>query len=155
MGEALQKRLRQSRFETPVQEAVLNVMVTAGWLEERLAEALTAHGITPAQYNVLRILRGALPGGYARCEIADRALRRAPDLTRLIDRLEARRLVGRMRSERDRRRSVTRITRRGLELLECAQQSVRAAEAAIGARLTEGESRELSRLCELLYDDRR
>jgi hypothetical protein len=77
MGEALRKRLRQGRFETPVQEAVLNLMVTAGWLDDRLTEALAPHAITPAQYNVLRILRGALPGGYARCEIAERALRRA------------------------------------------------------------------------------
>ena len=154
MGEALRKRLRQGRFETPVQEAVLNLMVTAGWLDDRLTEALAPHAITPAQYNVLRILRGALPGGYARCEIAERALRRAPDLTRLIDRLEAHRLVGRARSERDRRRSVTRITRRGLELLERAQESVQAAETEIAARLSERESRELSRLCELLYGER-
>jgi DNA-binding MarR family transcriptional regulator len=154
MGEALQKRLRQGSFETPVQEAVLNVMVTAGWLEEHLTGALAPHGITPAQYNVLRILRGARPGGYARCEIAARALRRAPDLTRLIDRLEVRRLVGRARSESDRRRSVTRITRRGLELLERAQESVRVTESRIAARLTERESRELSRLCELLYGER-
>jgi DNA-binding MarR family transcriptional regulator len=153
MGEALKKRLRQSRFETPVQEAVLNVMVTSAWLDDRLTVALAPHGLTPAQYNVLRILRGALPGGYARREIGDRALRRAPDLTRMIDRLEARRLVGRARSEHDRRRSVTRITRRGLELLERAQPAVRATEAEIAARLSETDSRELSRLCELLYGD--
>jgi DNA-binding MarR family transcriptional regulator len=153
MGEALRKRLRQSRFETPVQEAVLNVVVAAGWLDERLTEALAPHDITPAQYNVLRILRGALPGGYARCEIAGRALRRAPDLTRMIDRLETRRLVGRARSEHDRRRSVTRITRRGLELLERAQESVRATESEIRARLSERDSHELSRLCELLYGE--
>jgi DNA-binding MarR family transcriptional regulator len=55
---------------------------------------------------------------------------------------------------RDRRRSLTRITRRGLELLDRAQESVRVAETKIAAHLTERESRELSRLCELLYGER-
>ncbi|MFI5370126.1 MAG: MarR family winged helix-turn-helix transcriptional regulator [Candidatus Eisenbacteria bacterium] len=153
MGEVLKQRLQQTRFESPVQEAVLNLMVAAASLDDRMSEALAPHGITPAQYNVLRILRGASPDGYARCEIARRALRRAPDLTRLIDRLERRRLVGRARSEADRRRSVTRITRRGLELLERATPAVRAVQSGIADRLNERDARELSRLCELLYED--
>ena len=153
MGEILKHRLQQSRFESPTQEALLNLMVTAAFFQERLAEALDPHDLTSAQYNVLRILRGAHPGGYARCEIAQRAIERAPDLTRLIDRLEARGLVERSRSASDRRRSVSRITRRGLDLLERVQPAVRAVHRELAARLPERDARELSRICERLYGD--
>ncbi len=152
MGETLKRRLQQSRFENPVQEALLNVLVAASFLEERLAAALVEHELTTPQYNVLRILRGN-PDGYARCEIAARAIQRAPDLTRLIDRLEKRGLVERGRSDIDRRRSVTRITRRGLDMLERVAPAMRAAHRELAARLPDRDARELSRLCEQLYGE--
>jgi len=153
MGEVLRKRLQQSRFGDPVQEAVLNVLVAAGHLRDRMERALGEEDITLGQYNVLRILRGAHPGGHPRCEIARRMLERAPDVTRLIDRLESRGLVERTRSEEDKRLSITRVTRRGLELLERVQPGVESAHRELAARLSAREARELSRLCERLYGE--
>ena len=75
------------------------------------------HGITPSQYNVLRILRGSLPDGLASSEIADRMITRDPDITRLVDRLEKRGLVTRVRGRQDRRIVEVRITGKGQELL--------------------------------------
>ena len=153
MGEILRKRLQQSRFESPVHEAVLNLIVAASFVRERLSSALAGHELSVAQYNVLRILRGAHPAGYPRHEIGCRLLERAPDVTRLIDRLESRGLVERERSERDRRLSVTRITRKGLDLVERLKPEVDAASRVFTDRLSAREARELSRLCESLYGE--
>jgi DNA-binding MarR family transcriptional regulator len=78
-------------------------------------------------------------------------IERAPDLTRMIDRLERRGLVERARSDRDRRHSITRITRRGLDLIERAAPATASLHRVLSRRLERGELAELSRLCEKLY----
>lgn len=153
MGEILARRIRQSSFESPAQEALLNVLVAAGAIRQCVDEACARAGLTQGQYNVLRILRGAHPEGYPRCDIAVRMLERAPDVTRLIDRLAAQGLVERVRGTADRRLSVTRITRAGLEVLRRLDRPVAAIARALERRLGEPELRELSRLCEALYGD--
>jgi DNA-binding MarR family transcriptional regulator len=147
----LKKRLRMSRVQGPSHEAVLNLMVATGHLRERMERLCEEHGITTAQYNVLRILRGAPDEGYARCDVTTRMIDRAPDVTRLIDRLEAERLVVRDRSGQDRRRSLTRITKAGLELLERMQPGIEAFDRHIQKRLSPRDRRELSRILEQLY----
>ena len=74
-------------------------------------------GLSPTQYNVLRILLGAQPDGLACRKIADRMITRDPDITRLLDRLEDRRLVARSRDQEDRRVIITRIKEKGSRLL--------------------------------------
>jgi DNA-binding MarR family transcriptional regulator len=152
VGESLKKRLKQARFESPFHEAFLNLMVATAHLRDLVDRMCERHRITMAQYNVLRILRGAHPEGYPRCEIAQRMIERAPDVTRLIDRLEEQELVERGRSDADRRLSVTRITRKGLDLLERMQPDAEAVHRTLAARLTPAQAEELSRLCESLYD---
>jgi DNA-binding MarR family transcriptional regulator len=152
MGETLNKRLLMSRSSSAAHEAVLNLLVAAGHIRERFDRACGDHDITTAQYNVLRILRGAEPNGFARCEVARRMIERAPDVTRLIDRLELRGLVERDRSAEDRRRSVTRITDKGLKLLERLQPGIDALNKYIEERLPVDDRRELSRLLERLYE---
>jgi len=90
MTEALSRRLKQARFATPQQEAVLSLAVAASTLNDLVDEVCKRHGLTRPQYNVLRILRGVHPEGHPRCEIALRMVERAPDITRLVDRLQAR-----------------------------------------------------------------
>jgi DNA-binding MarR family transcriptional regulator len=152
MGEVLRRRLMQARFDSPHHEAVLSLLVAAARVYERLDGVYTQHGITRSQYNVLRILRGAHPGGYPRCDIARRLIERAPDVTRLIDRLEHEGLVERRGSVDDRRLSITRITGKGLRLLEHMHSDVEAAESALAKRLSADEAEDLSRICERLYD---
>ena len=153
MGEALRKRLQQGRFETPYQEALLNIMVAAAHLRDLSQSVFEPHGITATQFNVLRILRGAHPQGYARCDIARRMIDRAPDLTRMIDRLVRMGLVERVASREDRRQSISRITRRGLELLERMKPAMAQLHRTLTERLSRNEAEELSRLCEALYTD--
>lgn len=151
MGEGLRRRILQDSFESPIQEAVLNVIVAAGHLREQIDRSCQMQGITQAQYNLLRILRGAGPEGHPRGEIIRRMLDRAPDATRLIARLEARGLVEKVRSPVDRRLSVTRITPAGLVLVEALKPVVDEMLARLSRRLTPEECVELSRLCELIY----
>jgi DNA-binding MarR family transcriptional regulator len=152
MGEALKRRIRQVRFENSQQEALLNLIVASNYIRELLERAVGQHGITLPQYNVLRILRGVYPDGHPRCDIASRMLDRAPDVTRIIDRLEEKRFVERDRAGADRRHSIARITREGLRLLEEIEPTIRDAEQPLD-RLSVRDCTELSRICELLYDE--
>jgi DNA-binding MarR family transcriptional regulator len=127
MATTLQADLRQTRpFESPEQEAMLSIARTAAVLERTVAEALRPHGITPTQYNVLRILRGAGPDGLCRNAVRDRLIAPVPDATRLLDRMMEMGLVSRDRDGADRRFVTTRITPKGLDLLDRLDEPIRA-----------------------------
>jgi DNA-binding MarR family transcriptional regulator len=118
MTSTLRHEIRQEKpFDSLEQEAQLAIERTAAVLGHALAEALKPYGITPTQYNALRVLRGAGANGLCQHEVRDRLLSIVPDVTRLIDRLEQGGLVIRARSTEDRRLVTTRITREGLDLL--------------------------------------
>jgi DNA-binding MarR family transcriptional regulator len=151
VGRILIDRIKQERFESPAQEGLLNLLVAAGHVRQMVDEVCERQGITRSQYNALRILRGAHPSGYPRGEISARLLERAPDVTRLIDRLERRRLVERVRSGADRRLSITRITRAGLALLKKTDPGVRSVQQRFRAHLSARDLAELSRICEQIY----
>ena len=153
MTEALSRRLKQTRFSSAQQEALLSLAVAAGKLNDVVDEVCESHGLTRPQYNVLRILRGVYPEGHPRCEIAERMIERAPDITRLVDRLQTQGYVRRSRSGRDHRQAITRITTKGLKLLETMQPDLDASSDAALQRLTEGDCHELSRLCALIFDN--
>ena len=147
MRNALSVRLKQSKFSDAGQEAMLSVLVAASLLNDSMDKLCARHGITRAQYNLLRILRGAYPEGHSRCEIAERLVDRAPDVTRLVDRLEAQRLVKRSRGRNDQRQAITAITSRGLKLLREMEPAVAANLHRSRAGLSDKECEELSRLC--------
>jgi DNA-binding MarR family transcriptional regulator len=118
MPSRLQAELAQTEpFASLEHEAMLSVARTAAVLDHSVAEALKPYGITPTQYNVLRILRGAGKEGLCRNAVRDRLAARVPDATRLLDRLADSGLVARDRDAPDRRFVTTRITRAGLALL--------------------------------------
>lgn len=152
MGEALKRRIRQTRFESPAHEAVLNLIVASNYIREQWEQVVRGFSMTVPQYNILRILRGVYPDGHPRCEIAARMLDRAPDVTRIIDRLEEKKLVERERTGRDRRQSITRITAAGMKLLDDMEPAMHSSMLEVRDRLSAGDARELSRICEVLYD---
>ena len=121
----LREDLRQRKpFTSLEQEAQLNVVRTASLLVDSFEQMLKPYGITATQYNVLRILRGAEPAGLCRNELRDRMLTRMPDVTRLLDRMEDAKLVARARGSEDRRLVSTRITSKGLRLLDELDEAV-------------------------------
>ena len=89
----------------------------AGEMDRDFADLFKAHGLSQAQYNVLRILRGAGDAGLACGQVGDRLIRHDPDVTRLLDRLEKGGLIARVREPADRRIVRTRITAAGLALV--------------------------------------
>lgn len=107
-------RLRQQALEEVV---FVSLLRAADLLSQNVAELLKPHGLSPAQYNVLRILRGAGEAGLPCGEIGARLIARDPDVTRLVDRMERRGLVSRARSRDDRRVVRVGATAAGLELL--------------------------------------
>jgi len=114
----LQQEIRRSKpFESAEVEAFLSLERTAGVLQNQLTQVLKPSGVSPAQYNVLRILRGAGADGLPCGEIGDRMIQRDPDVTRLIDRMEHRGWVARVRSTADRRVVRVRILESALQLL--------------------------------------
>jgi DNA-binding MarR family transcriptional regulator len=147
----LRRRLRQQRFDSPAHEALLNVLVASDFLRRRTGEVCAAYGISPGQYNVLRILGGAQPGGLTRGDVAARLIEHAPDVTRLIDRLVRAALVRRGVSGEDGRRSIAAITPAGLRLLQRMRPAVDGVTADVAQRLGPAGSRKLSALCERIY----
>jgi len=116
MASSRQLENHTSRTACPEEVTYLELCRTADILSRGVSEVLKAEELSPNQYNVLRILRGA-PEGLACTEIGNRMISRDPDITRLLDRLEKRGLVSRCRQRSDRRTVLTRITEAGLKLL--------------------------------------
>jgi DNA-binding MarR family transcriptional regulator len=98
--------------------AFIALQRAADKLAQQAEQLLKSNGLTGAQYNVLRILRGAEPDGLACSSISERMISHDPDMTRLLDRMEKRNLITRQRQTDDRRVVKTRITNVGLELLK-------------------------------------
>lgn len=119
MTASLRAELRQRKlFSSLEQEATLSIARTEAALREPLEELLKGAGVSLAQYNVLRILRGAGPEGLTRNEIRGRLINRMPDVTRLLDRMEEAGWVSRVRETEDRRCVATHLTRSGRSLVD-------------------------------------
>jgi DNA-binding MarR family transcriptional regulator len=128
MKSRLQTELKQRKpFASLEAEAMLNLVRTVEVLTRDLGALLEAHGLTHAQYNVLRILRGAGKEGIPCTEISGRMVRHDPDITRLLDRMEKAGLATRMRSASDRRVVLASLTSEGLALTNRLDAPVEAA----------------------------
>lgn len=100
----LQAELKQSKpFDTLADEAVVALLRTASLVRRAISQRVEPYGISPAQYNVLRILRGAGPAGLPTLAVRDRLVEEAPGITRVVDKLEEAGHVARLRTGRDRR----------------------------------------------------
>ena len=123
-------------------------MVAAGALVQDLDAACQQHGLTHDQYNVLRILRGVYPAGHPRGEIAARLISRAPDVTRMLDRLVTKGLVARGWDPKNRRLSIATVTAKGLSLLAEVDPLIVREHARCTEGLTGEELATLRRLCQ-------
>jgi DNA-binding MarR family transcriptional regulator len=147
-GGRLQQELKKRRpFDSPEQEAALNIARTADRFGICFARLFREYGLTPSQYNVLRILRGEgkpLPI----LEVSDRLIASVPGITGLIDRLEGIGLVARERSIEDRRVVFVAITPQGLDLLGKLDEPVAALHKRLMGHLSPAELKALTRLLE-------
>lgn len=138
--------IKQTRpFASRGQEATIALLRTADVVRRRVSRVVEREGATLQQYNVLRILRGA-PAPLSALEIAERLIEETPGVSRLIDRLVAKKLVRRIRSIRDRRLLECSATPLGFELLDRLEADVNAADAAPMTVLSDHEVRTLTAL---------
>jgi DNA-binding MarR family transcriptional regulator len=112
-----QKEIETKHFGSREEAVYLSLLRTVEHLSRGVAETISRADLTPTQYNALRILRGAGKEGASCSEVSERMVTKDSDITRLLDRLEARGLISREREAKDRRRIVTRITDEGLRVL--------------------------------------
>jgi DNA-binding MarR family transcriptional regulator len=129
----------------PEEAVFVDLLRTADQLSRGPAQFLKSHDLSPNQYNVLRILRGSRDGLLCG-DLASRMITRDPDITRLLDRLENRRLIARDRQDCDRRKVLARITQGGIDLLARLDEPICAIHRRQLDHLGKGQLRLISRL---------
>lgn len=135
-------------------DAWVRIQRTADRLMTQLSQVLKPHGVSPTQYNALRILRGAGPDGLPCGEVAERMITADPDVTRLFDRMEKPGWIVRERSRTDRRVLLARITNEGLRLLDSLEETILGYHKATMGHLTQAELLQLNRLLERLSESK-
>lgn len=139
-----------SRFESEQQKAVLNILFTSNWLRNGQTLLLAPYGISIQQYNILRILRGAKGERMNMHSVKERMIDRAPNATRLTDKLLAKGLVERERCDQDRRVVYIRIAEKGLDLLKELDAAMKDHWATMHARLPEADALVVNRALDAL-----
>lgn len=135
------------------QEAAVEILRTTNYLRNFCSPLFDSHGITAQQYNVLRILRGAGLGGLPTLEIVERMIEQSPGVTRLLDRLEAKKLVRRERPPDNRRQVLCYITKTGLELLRKLDLPMKEQAVKALRQLKKSDLDELIRLMKLIRNE--
>ncbi len=150
MAGVVARALKQrSAFSSSEQEIVLGLRIAAARVVEPWEQFLKANAeLTPNQYNVLRILRGSHPSPLTCSEISNRMIARDPDVTRLIDRMDRRGLVTRVRGRRDRRVVEVAITDKGREILRSLDPHVNRMPQAMLGHLGARKLKQLGQLLE-------
>jgi DNA-binding MarR family transcriptional regulator len=142
-------RFKTASVSVPLESHIFVALLkTADTVGQEAEQLFRSQGLTGAQYNVLRILRGAEPDGLPCRGIGDLMISHDPDMTRLLDRMEKRRLIVRKRQTDDRRVVKTRITREGLELLKMLDQPVRELHRRQFRHMTAARLKALAQLLE-------
>jgi DNA-binding MarR family transcriptional regulator len=120
----IEDEIKQPKFKSPHQKAVLNLLFTANWIQNKQKELFEPFGITGQQYNMLRILRGQHPKPIPAVEIKNRMLDKNSDVSRLLDRLIGKNLVNKNQCPNDKRATDISITETGLALLDNLDHSI-------------------------------
>jgi DNA-binding MarR family transcriptional regulator len=136
----------EARFDSPEQEAFLNLWRTYDRLRGLEDDLFAGYDLTPQQYNALRLLKAEHPDTLPTLALADRLVSRAPDITRLVDKLEARGLVARERPADNRRVVRVGVTPAGLKLLKAVAGPLRDCHARQLGHLSASELRQLTTL---------
>src|SRR6185312_10164698 len=148
-----QEIAQQSPFASVEEEALLNVLRTSDCLQRAFVRRTRHWGITPTQYNVLRILRGAQPQGLTCSAIGDRMITAVPDITRLLARMKVQKFIRQQRDRKDRRVVWTQISTSGLELLSKIDPEITQIPGELLGHLDRKELDEFIRLLELARRD--
>jgi DNA-binding MarR family transcriptional regulator len=141
---------RPRHFDSPHQETYLSLWRTYDQLRAIEEELFSQHDITAQQYNTLRLLRGEHPDAVPTLELAGRLISHAPDITRLLDKLEQRGFIQRERPQENRRQVLIRISNEGLEFLQELDEPVRACHEKQLGHLDAAQLQQLNELLRLI-----
>jgi DNA-binding MarR family transcriptional regulator len=149
---SLQKDIHQIRdFRNEYHKAVVNLIFTTNWLTEQIRTQLEKEEITPQQFNILRILRGAFPAPLSTLQIRERMLDKMSDTSRIVDRLVAKDLVKKSSCKSDKRLVDVVITDKGKKLLEKLDSKNEEMDAVLNG-LSETEVKTLNKLLDKVRD---
>lgn len=146
----IEEEINQSKFNSPQEKAIVNIIFTANAIEDAFKKALKMYDISLPQYNVLRILKGR-KDGYATCgDLKEVMLDKNPDVTRLCDKLVLKKLIVRSNNKNNRRQILLRISDKGLQALE----EINPYFAAVNTGLNGISSEKLEQLSDILDEIR-
>ena len=145
----IEKEIQQAKFKSHKHKAVLNIFFTSGWLSCHQQRFFKEHGLSPQQYNVMRILRGQKGNPITINGIQERMLDKSSNASRLIDKLTEKEFVDRVVSKIDRRQVDIIITEKGLALLKKIDVEIDSLENSY-SNITEKEAEELNRILDKL-----
>lgn len=140
----IEEEIHQKKFRSEVQKATINLLFTSNWLTNRHKDFFKQYGLTPQQFNVLRILRGQHPGSISTSEIKARMLDKNSDASRIVDRLTLKGWVSKKVCPDDRRLVDVTITHDGLNLLTRMDADTNALDESLG--LSESDAEQLNLL---------
>lgn len=141
---AIEEDIKQSKFKSDHQKALINLLYTASWVQGRQQEFFKPFKITAQQFNILRILKGQHPQSISATEIKSRMLDKNSDVSRLLDRLVGKEFVTKRTCPNDKRATDVNITEAGLELLKTLDKYQSQIDGMLS--LTEEEAGQLSNL---------
>lgn len=138
-----------TKFKDEKHRFLSNIVFTANWIKHRFEEFIKPFGISPQQFNILRILRGA-KDWLSMNEVKDRMVEKSPNATRLCDKLLEKGLLERVRCEADRRMVHLRISQKGLDLLQEIDDVDEATYANFKENVSDEEARLVTRILDKL-----
>jgi len=145
---SIEKDINQSKFRTEHQKVLINIIYTSNWLNEQVKQFLDKEDITPQQFNILRILRGA-GTPLSTLQIRQRMLDKMSDTSRIVDRLVIKGLAKKNVCPTDKRLVDVSITPKGKKLLEKMDQSADKMDA-IASALNEADAKAMNKLLDKL-----
>jgi DNA-binding MarR family transcriptional regulator len=148
---ALEQEIKQEKFTSEYEKAVVNILFTSSWLYNMNLGRLKPHGITPEQFNVLRILRGSAPRPMKLADITSRMIDKNSNATRLVEKLRQKGLLKREVCDNNRRQVDIVITDKGLNVLKKIDQESEEWLSMLKT-ITKSEAQELNRVLDKLRD---
>jgi DNA-binding MarR family transcriptional regulator len=147
----LEQEIKQDKFKSSQQKAVLNILFTANWIQNLQKDFFEPFGITGQQYNILRILRVQHPNRISAVEIKSRMLDKNSDVSRLLDRLIGKKLVGKVPCPNDKRATHIHITDQGLALLKKLDHAIDSLDTQL-IKLSKADAEKLNQLLDKSRD---
>lgn len=141
----IESEIKQEKFASEYQKLAINILFTSNWLNSTTSKILKPYGVSPQQYNVLRILKGQSPNSISINNIMERMIDKMSNTSRLVEKLRQKELIERVICEKDRRQVDVKISEKGLVLLDKVKTEMNAFKG-LAENITEKEAKNINEL---------